>query len=77
MKIFSAHPSLHITYEDLYKNHNETIESVLDFLGAEKIVPKTSLKKMNSNALKDIIINYNEIKQALSNTQYANFFDTD
>ena len=45
-----------------------------EFFGVEPINLKPTTKKINSDALKDIIINYKEIREKLSNnTKYRKY----
>lgn len=67
-------PYLEIAYESLFADFDSEIREVLKFLEIDRILPLTSeLVKMNPDSLKDIIENYGEVKQALTNTEFENF----
>ncbi len=64
---------LNITYDDLRKNKEETLNSVSAFLGLtsnEEDRFESELKKINSKSHREIIENYEEVSSALSGTKF-------
>ena len=74
-KIFKGHKVFTVYYEDFYPVINKKVSKNLqEFFGVEPINLKPTTKKINSDALKDIIINYKEIREKLSNnTKYRKY----
>jgi hypothetical protein len=64
---------LEITYEEPVKNPVDEFKRIGAFLNITEIDPnKIVLKKQNPEKLEELIINYHEVVQLLSNTKYAN-----
>jgi LPS sulfotransferase NodH len=74
-KMFKNHPFLTVYYEDLAQNKEKTFRKITDFLGIKYAKPKTFLKKQNNRKLKEIILNYDELKKDFSKTKWASFFN--
>jgi LPS sulfotransferase NodH len=72
--ILLSKESLNIQYEHLFRDIEGETEKILNFL---KIVPNGTmschLKKITSDALSDIIDNYDEVTSHLKNTPYEKF----
>ncbi|MDJ0689953.1 MAG: hypothetical protein QNJ41_15730 [Xenococcaceae cyanobacterium MO_188.B32] len=60
---------LEIYYEDIADEKSD-FGKIFKFLGVEEIKQKSHLKKQNPWLLKDILINYQEIQQEISNTNF-------
>lgn len=64
---------LNITYDDLCKNQDKTLNSVSAFLGltsSEEDRFESELKKINRKSHQEIIKNYEEVSSALSRTKF-------
>lgn len=70
---FENNRIINIYYEDLVKNKNETIKDICKFLGVPHYKSSSKLKKQNPEKIEDLIINYNEIKEKLENTQFSQY----
>lgn len=74
-KMFADLPVLHLTYEDLVSRPRTTMRRVFGFLGLSYVRPRTQLRKQNRRALREVITNYGELKQAFARTKWTGFFD--
>lgn len=72
---FRNHDIMSIYYEDLVNNRSATFREVTDFLGVEYIQPKTPFKKQNRRNFREVISNYDELKSAFSETDWAPLFE--
>ncbi len=61
--------------EDLLpaENHQKTCDRIFNYLGLDSVPVKTKLVKTTSNQLSDVIENYEEVVEKLSQTKYAKF----
>ncbi|MFK7922402.1 MAG: hypothetical protein AB8H47_10625 [Bacteroidia bacterium] len=69
---------LKITYEDDLKdanNHQNTVNKILDHLGLERKECRTSLKKINRSAQRDVIENYDEVITHLRENNMAHHIE--
>lgn len=66
-----ANKSLILTYEDdILSNPIKGYREICDFLNIEYYSPDITLKKRNPYKLEDVIDNYQEVKEVLTNTKY-------
>ena len=72
---FQNHPLLSVSYEDLANDLSNTFRKVTKFLGVQFAEPKTRLKKQNTGTLREMIRNYDELKSAFADTEWAPFFE--
>ena len=72
---FKKHPLISVYYEDLINNPEGTFVNITDFLDVEYEPPKTILRKQNPEKLRDLVINYSELKKAFSGTKWQAFFE--
>ncbi len=68
--MFSKHPKLVISYEELVAKP-DTLNEVLDFLGIEQKELKSGYKKQNKEPLNELIENYHEFSSKLSDTEWS------
>ncbi len=67
-----------LTYESLVKDKNSEMKYLLEYLDvsyAEEL--ESSLNKINSDTISDIVSNYDEIKEILYHTEFAKYLDED
>ena len=65
-----------VIYEEdllLTENHQKTSDRIFNYLGLDSVPVKTNLVKTTSNQLSDVIENYEEVVEKLSQTKYAKF----
>jgi len=74
-RMFVGHKLHTIYYEDLDADPLGTFKRVIDFLGLVYQPPRSKLKKQNTQGLKERIINYDELKDAFSGSNWAPFFE--
>jgi len=73
-RVFSNNPYLEMSYERFLTHKSEMTSKVLDFLQVDDVCGlASSLKKINPDRLEDIISNYDEIKEILSNTPFEKY----
>lgn len=69
-KMFPQHPYMEITYEELTGNLQSTIDKIMHFLSLKKMRVNSKLKRQNPEKLKDLVNNYDELVNALSETEF-------
>lgn len=67
-------PQLRISYEDLLNNHDLVFKRIFDFIEVESKKMKSELIKNTSDNLKDVLINYDELKGIYKNTKFEKMF---
>ncbi|MHA1381530.1 MAG: sulfotransferase domain-containing protein [Candidatus Helarchaeota archaeon] len=73
-KYFAKNPYLEISYEEFIANKTEITRKILNFLGVDDIGTLNSpFIRTNPGRLKDIISNYDDIKQVLKNTSFEKY----
>ena len=75
LKIFRL-PYVEVIYEDLVRNHTLFLR-IADFLSinAEQKIPEFSLTKIRKEGHRDVIGNYDEVKEALVNSKFAGLLE--
>lgn len=68
---FKRDDFIELTYEDLVKNNQNSINDIFDFLELERKSVKSSYKKQNKESLQDLIINYDELNEAMSTSKWS------
>ena len=67
-------PYLEVRYESLLNEFDIEIHKILNFLEVDNVIPLSSdFVKVNPDSLENIVENYNEVRQALSNTDFNKF----
>lgn len=77
-QLFAGHDRLRLTYEELIDGQTvraDTASRICDFLGVEDRSMTSALVKVNSDSLRDIVSNYNELEAALLQTEFENLID--
>ena len=69
-KMFPQHPYMELTFEDLTGNLQYTIDAIMEFLGLKSMQVKSKLKRQNPEKLEDLVYNYEELANALSNSEF-------
>jgi len=67
-------PQLRISYEDLLENHDLVFKRIFDFLDVEPHKMESKLVKNTSDDLKDVLLNYDELKNLYKNTKFEEMF---
>jgi LPS sulfotransferase NodH len=72
---FGSHPVLHVTYEGLVRGPQECYEVLCRFLGVPAARPRTTLSQQNPEKLRDLVNNYDALKDHFAGSQWAIHFD--
>ena len=72
---FRNHPLLSIDYEELVNHPTAAFFKLIDFLGVQQLKLQTKLKKQNTRTLRETVTNYDELKSAFAETEWAPFFE--
>lgn len=67
--------TLQVSYDNLLKATERTLQEVLDFIGVKPISLKTETNKNRETKLSDCITNYTELKTHFKSTDYAKYFN--
>lgn len=68
---------LELTYEDLVKNNQDSINKVFNFLQVENRLVKSSYKKQNKESLRELIINFDDLEKKLKKSKWSYLLDFD
>jgi hypothetical protein len=68
-------PILSLFYEDILVNVDLMMEKILTFLNVPNIPLEAKTKKVTSDDLRHAIVNFEELRQHLSNTKYQSLVD--
>jgi len=67
-------PYLEISYESLLKNHKDEMNKTLQFLGvSDNFSLSSNLVKVNPDSIEEIVENFEQVMQALKNTEFENY----
>jgi len=67
-------PNLEVSYEDFVQDRQAQAARIQPFLGMDEVLPfESDLVKINPDKLADVIDNYEEIRDALTGTQFEKF----
>ncbi|SDH03661.1 hypothetical protein [Psychroflexus sediminis] len=67
---YSDHKIIEITYEQLTKNPNETIDKIRKEFDIDSFKIETPLAKQNTESIEDLVINFEELEKKLTGTQF-------
>jgi hypothetical protein len=73
-KQFSHVQICKIQYEDLVLNQEKELNKIFKYLGLENEVLVNTVQKQNNRSYREIIINYDELKNYFINTKWSTFF---
>ena len=75
LKVFRV-PHVEVIYEDLVRNHRLFLH-IADFLSinAEQQIPEFALTKIRKEGHRDVIGNYDEVKEVLVNSKFAGLLE--
>lgn len=62
---------LEVTYEDLVSDNQGTMNQIFDFLNIPETSAKSKLRKQNKEELKDLILNYDELAEAIADSEWS------
>lgn len=73
--LFAAHPIYPLTYESLIAHQDEQFRRITEFLGVPAYRPRSQFKKQSKAGQKEIVSNYDELKDRFSKTEWRDFFE--
>ncbi|MBX2828526.1 MAG: sulfotransferase [Flavobacteriaceae bacterium] len=68
---FKSHQSIDVSYEELTADRANTMQRILGFLGVTQSNLDSVLKRQNPETLEDLVANYEEVYDALIDTDHA------
>lgn len=71
---FKEHRLLSVTYEDLSHDRRKVINELYSKLELEEFERDSELKKQNPEGLRDLILNYEELKDYFKDTKWEEYF---
>lgn len=74
-QMFCSHPFLTLFYEDLLDDIESNLRDTCKFLGVRYRPLKTPLKRQNPESMRDLVINYEELKSAFQGTEWESYFE--
>lgn len=72
---FKTHKVIAMIYEDLAQSKQKTMDKVFQELGVADFKVSTNMKKQNPESLKELVVNYSEIKDRFKNTEWEFLFN--
>ncbi len=72
---FRGHPSLALFYEDVIERPDEEFSRAQAFLDAEPAPLTVTSRRQNPEPLRDLLENYDELRDAFRDTPHAAFFE--
>lgn len=76
LRVLQDIPRLSLTYEEHLRDsesQQKTVAKVCDFIGIPSEPVSTRMQKVTARTLRDLVINYEALSEALSDTPYARF----
>lgn len=70
-KIFKDHKIMEVTYSSMTQTPEQTLNEIQHFLGVPQKNLTSQMRKQNPEAIKDLVVNYDEVYEALMDTEYA------
>jgi hypothetical protein len=74
-EMFQDHPRFPVSYEDMTERQDAVFAAVQSFLGVEPRPLQVTLERQNPQPLRELIENYDELRETFQNTPAAEFFD--
>ena len=74
-EMFSEHPLMPVYYENLVEEPEAIFEEISGFLGVRYVQPQTPLKKQNPEKTSELVVNFEELKDAFTGTEWQPFFE--
>lgn len=71
---FKRHRIISVTYEDLSNGRRDVIDNIYSSFELKKFSRDSELKKQNPESLKDLVVNYKELKDYFEGTKWEQYF---
>lgn len=75
-KKFAEHPILEVNYENLIENPEKEFHLITRFLKLNSHIPHTCHQQQNPEKTSDLILNYKELREVFSGSEWASFFES-
>lgn len=72
---FESHKRWTLYYEDIMERPEREYRQLLEFLGLEPEKLSTATRRQNPEPVRDLVANYDELREAFAGGPYASFFD--
>jgi len=76
-QLFRHHPYIETTYEDLVEHPEHNLEKICSFIDLPIFPVVTQMRRQRNRSYDCVLENYAELKDALADTRYADFFARD
>ncbi len=73
-RFFADHPKHTLFYEDMVDHRDDVLARAQEFLGVRPAPLTVGTRKQNPEPLQELIANYDELRRAFRDTDYAAFF---
>lgn len=67
-----GNPGLVVAYEDFQYEKRNTLKAIQNFLGVPEVQVQSPMRKITSDSLAEAIANYDQVRQTLMGTEFAN-----
>ena len=74
-RLFCEHPALTLFYEGLVVDSSNVFNQAQAFLGVEPKPLTVTLRRQNPEPLRELILNYDEFREAFEHTSHAWMFE--
>ncbi len=74
-KIFVNHSLVHVSYEELAGNTRGVINNLYSRLGVKPYQKDSQLKKQNPESIKELVLNFEDLKKELKGSRWETFFE--
>ena len=74
-RYFQDHDVFDLAYETLVENKGDTLTALQRFLGVRPTELSTGMKKINPDSLRELLDNFDELKENFRGTRFAVFFE--
>ena len=74
-EVFKDHNLIKVSYEHLAGNTREVIDNMYNRLGVEPYRKDSQLKKQNPESIRELVLNFEELKKEFKGSQWETFFE--
>ena len=74
-ELFAQHPSFSISYEEMVRGDAEKLAALVNFMGVTPRQLTTTTQRLGRDDLRQVIINFEELRTYFAEGPYAKFFD--
>jgi hypothetical protein len=74
-ELFAQHPSFSISYEEMVAGDAEKMRALVDFMGVTPRELTTTTRRLGCDDLRQVIVNFEELRTYFAGTLYSKFFE--